>query len=98
MEEQAETRNFLARKRSNLSTDLKTMKRVQLLEKDNPRAVICGKHPDHRAEVSDIKKLVEICGNYITLALAEMATDELGFHVLRVAWWFTHYTDEFEDV
>ena len=74
------------------------MKRVQLLEKDNPRAEICGRHPEHRAEVTDIKQLVEVCGNYITLALAEMATDELGFHVLRVAWWFTHYTDEFEDV
>ena len=73
MVEQAVTRNFEAWKRSSLSTDLKTMKRVQLLEKDNPRAEICGKHPHHLAEVSIIKQLVEVCGNYITLTLAEMA-------------------------
>ena len=67
--------------------------RIESLEPDNPRADICGRHPDHIAQPNDIENLVRVFGNYLQAALAQIARTDLGSDILLLAYWFTHYDE-----
>ena len=55
---------------------------IASLEKTNPRAAICGRHPLHVSREGDIKKLSLVAGHYIQSAIAQIARDDLGHDLL----------------